>query len=223
MEMHIQALFTHDAWSCILAINSWQGGTAPRFFLGRTEQGTIWRFRNDLPEQLCDKLTVLCQRESVTISERPKYETEYIRLLAENAPIKQIWLGPAYWFANGAAIVEETVLINEQNAHLLQGGFDDWLPDIPHQQPIVAMLVGGRAVALCASVRISKFAHEAGVETVPSQRRKGYAVKVVSGWANAVAKLGVQPLYSTSIENLASQNVTNRLGLSKFGVDFHIT
>ena len=114
-------------------------------------------------------------------------------------------------------------MIDEQNAHFLQDGLQDWISAIPHQQPVAAMIVDDRAVAVCASVRISDAAHEAGVETVASHRQKGYAVKVVSVWARAVEKLGMLPFYSTSIENIASQNVANRLGLAKFGVDFHIT
>ena len=223
MEMHIRALYVHDERSRVLTINSWQSGIAPRFFLGRTEQGNIWRFRDDLPERLCDELTALCQIEPAKISERPKHETEYVRILSANAPISQIWFGPAYWFASGVTNAEEPILIDEQNARLLQNGLEDWIPDIPHQQPFVAMVADGRAVAVCASVRISDVAYEAGVETVASQRQKGYAVKAVSAWANAVEKLGKLPLYSTSFENIASQNVAKRLGMSQFGVDFHIT
>jgi predicted GNAT family acetyltransferase len=61
------------------------------------------------------------------------------------------------------------------------------------------------------------------VETLEGQRRKGYAVSVVSAWAKAVEEMGARPLYSTSIENIASQNVAARLGLARYGVDFHIT
>ena len=223
MAVHIRALYVHDEQTRLISINDWQGGVAPRFFLGRTQQGNIWQFRNDLPEELRDELTELCQTEPLTTSKRPKHEAEYVRILSENAPINRLWFGPAYWFADGVTNAEEPILINEQNAHLLQGGLEAWVPDVPYQQPFVAVIVDGRAVAVCASVRISDDAHEAGVETVASQQQKGYAVKVVSAWASAVYKLGAKPLYSTSIENIASQNVANRLGLAKFGIDFHIT
>ena len=223
MRLHVRSLYVHDDHSHIVSINDWHGGVAPRFFLGRTEQGNVWRFRNDLPADLCQALKSLCETETCKSSERPRYEAEYVRILSAQAPVERIWFGPAYWFANGAMVAQEPILINEQNAHLLQDGLENWLPDVPFQQPFVAMIIGGRAVAVCASVRISAAAHEAGVETLASHRQKGYAVGVVSAWARAVAKMGALPLYSTSIENIASQNVAARLGLSMYGVDFHVT
>jgi predicted GNAT family acetyltransferase len=105
----------------------------------------------------------------------------------------------------------------------LQNGLPEWIPDVPYQQPFVAVIVDGQAVAVCASVRITDAAHEAGVETLAAHRRKGYAVAVVSAWASAVEKMGALPLYSTSVENVASQSVAARLGLSQYGADFHIS
>ena len=87
----------------------------------------------------------------------------------------------------------------------------------------MAVIVDGQAAAVCASVRITDAAHEAGVETLEGYRRKGYAVAVVSTWASAVEKMGVLPLYSTAVENVASQKVAARLGLSQYGADFHIS
>ena len=223
MQMHVRALYLHDEQSRLISINDRYGSLAPRFFLGRTEQGNLWRFRNDLPPQLCDELNSLCQTEPFATSDRPRHEAEYIRILSRHAPIERIWLGPAYWFANDLTVAPEPIPITEQNSYLLQGGLQDWIPDIPYQQPLVSMTVGGQAVAICASVRISAAAHEAGVETLPSHRQKGYAVAVVSAWAGAVEKMGTLPLYSTSLENIASQTVAARLGLSKYGIDFHVT
>ena len=61
-----------------------------------------------------------------------------------------------------------------------------------------------------------------GSQTLASHRRKGYAVSVISAWASTVEKLGALPLYSTSIDNMLSQKVAARVGLSRYGVDFHI-
>ena len=84
------------------------------------------------------------------------------------------------------------------------------------------MLNGDNAVAVCASVRITDAAHEAGVETVPAYRRCGYATRVVRAWADAVSSMGAKPLYSTSWANLASQTVAKRLGLVFVGNDYQI-
>ena len=223
MEMHIRALYVHDEQSRLIFINDGEHVPAPRFFLGRTSQGNIWRFRHDLPQTVCAKLSALCKAEEFSMSAAPLHQAEYLQILAAHAPIDKIWHGSAFWFAHPVKDDDGTVSIDAQNAHLLQGGLEEWIPDMRYQQPAVALLVDGQAVAICASVRITEAAHEAGVETVPGHRQKGYAVKVVQAWAKAVAKLGARPIYSLSDENLASMRVANRLGLSKFGADFHIT
>ncbi len=223
MQMHVQALFVHDERSRLLSINDGQERVAPRFFLGRTGQGHVWRFRHDLPEALCAELESLCQTEPTTTTERPQYEAQYVHILAAQEPVERLWLGPAYWFPNRVGLALGPIPISEQNAYLLQNGLQDWIPDVPTQQPFVAMIVGGQAVAVCASVRVTDAAHEAGVETLEEHRQRGYATSVVSAWASAVMKRGVLPLYSTSLANVASQKVAARLGLSRYGVDFHIT
>ena len=67
MNIHVRALFTHDSESRLLFVNE-PGGTtvqAARMFLGRTRAGNIWRFRVDLPENLCEELAALCGKEPV--------------------------------------------------------------------------------------------------------------------------------------------------------------
>jgi predicted GNAT family acetyltransferase len=86
-----------------------------------------------------------------------------------------------------------------------------------------ALVVDGRAVAVCCTVRQTSEAHEAGVETVPAFRGCGYAAQVVTAWASAVRERGQVPLYSTSWQNEASRAVARKLGLIQFGNDLHIT
>jgi predicted GNAT family acetyltransferase len=89
--------------------------------------------------------------------------------------------------------------------------------------PLFAIIVDGRAVAVCGSVRHTPPAHEAGVETVLEFRRRGFAAEVVASWAGAVRAAGVTPLYSTSWTNTPSQAVARKLGLICFGSDLHLT
>jgi RimJ/RimL family protein N-acetyltransferase len=220
--MHVQALYVHDDQSRLISINDWNGGLVPRFFLGRTDQGSIWRFRSDIPHEICEELTTLCKTEPYRLSGPPIHEHEYQRILSRLGPVDHLWNGPAYWFSQTPTVVNTTTAIKAHNAFLLEQGLKDWIPDIPHQQPMSAIIVDDKAVAICASVRITDAAHEAGVETRVSHQKQGFAVSVVSAWAHAVQEMGALPLYSTSNENMASQKVAARLGLSKFGADFRI-
>ena len=225
MRIHVEALYTHDDRLRIRSVNEPGGDVAPRFFLGRTNAGNLRRFRTDLPDELVVELEKLCDEEPVTeeLPRVPMHQAEYIRLLTSHAPIERVWAGPAYWFSTDVAPRAQPVEINESNADLLQGGLEDWLEDVPHRRPFMAMVEDGHAVSVCASVRITHAAHAAGVETLPTYRRKGHAANVVAGWANAVRKLHAIALYSTSWDNTASRNVAAGLGLSMLGVDFHIT
>jgi predicted GNAT family acetyltransferase len=72
-------------------------------------------------------------------------------------------------------------------------------------------------------VRRTARAHEAGVETHPAFRGRGFAVRAVAAWARAVRATGVLPLYSTSWENHGSRGVARRLGLVQLGSDLHVT
>ena len=45
----VEALFRYDGHGRLTSINEWNGGAAPRFFLMRTIDGVICRFRADLP------------------------------------------------------------------------------------------------------------------------------------------------------------------------------
>jgi predicted GNAT family acetyltransferase len=76
---------------------------------------------------------------------------------------------------------------------------------------------------VCASVRVTVDAHEAGVETHPDFRGRGQGARAVAAWATLVRESGAVPLYSTSWSNEASRRLASRLGLVQFGSDLHIT
>ena len=63
MRIHVEALFTHNEGLRIESVNQPNGGVAPRFFLGRTIAGNLWRFRTDLPGDLVKELKKLCNGE----------------------------------------------------------------------------------------------------------------------------------------------------------------
>ena len=226
MTIHVQALFTHDDHSRLLSVNEPGGGApAPRLFFGRTWMGNLWRFRADLPEMLIEELEALCADEPVgkAFHRQPHHVESYVRLLETHAPGHKLWMGPAYHCTGQLALSRPVRVITKTNAQLLRGGFEKLHSELPTWQPFLGLIEKGRAVSICRSVRITRVAHEAGVETLPDFRGRGYAMDVVAGWARVVHSMGAIPLYSTSWENTASQALAKKLHLMQFGADFHIT
>lgn len=177
-----------------------------------------------MPDTLVARLGELCRDEALgeVSRERPAREEAYLDLLGHQAPVTQIWAGPVYRADAVPPPPRPPVAIHEGNADLLRSLFPDWLADVPHRRPFLAVVEDDRAVALCASVRISDAVHCAGVETHADYRRQGHAAAVVAGWAQAVRAFGATPFYSTSWDNLASRAVAARLGLPLVATDFHV-
>ena len=225
MNMHLNALYAQDHDCRLTAINQWDGGLVPRFHLGRTATGNLWRFRADLPDTLTSELTACCELEPPldAADPLPKYRATYERLLAEHAAIESIQAGPAYFAPESMSKdVPDTIMIDRQNAGLLRSSMPDWLEDAAHRSPFVAALDNDRIVAVCASVRITSAAHEAGVETLPGHRRRGHGRRAVVAWAQAVRRTGALPMYSTSWENRASQALARVLGFEPIGADYKV-
>lgn len=226
IEVHARALFTHDARSRILSVNEpWGASPAPRMFFGRTRGGNLWRFRADLPDELFEELEALCAGEPADAELRspPRNSDACARLLEAHAPVRETSAGPAYYFGEYPEPSGQTRAVTQANAELLRGGFEEFVEELPSAQPFFALVEGGRAVSLCRSVRITPAAHEAGVETLPEFRGRGYAADATAAWARAVKSLGAEPLYSTSWENTASRALAKKLNLTQYGSDFEIT
>jgi hypothetical protein len=71
----------------------------------------------------------------------------------------------------------------------------------------------GKIVSTCVSSRENESCSEAWVYTIPKYRNRGYAQKVVGGWAKSAISEGKVPFYSHKIQNIASANLAKRLGL----------
>ena len=226
MNERADCLFKHDDKGRITFANEAGGARAPRFFLGRAQAGVWWRCRDDLPAPIVAQIDRLCRDEPIdsNLREPPRHAECYRALLQTHQPIEREWSGPVYPFPRAVTSSPgELVAITRANADLLAADFRDWLADVGRCNPLLALVHEGRVVSLCASVRITPAIHEAGMETLPAERGRGFAGAVVGGWARAVRELGAEPLYSTSWENTASQAVARKLGLLPFGADFHLT
>jgi hypothetical protein len=197
-------------------------GRAPHLHILRTPGILICRCHAQLGDEVAGAIEALAHRPRGRPSEWAREYADYARLLAAAAPLKAIRSGPLYDFPGPVTLGEDAVSIDATNAGLLRGGLDEWLPDVAAGLPMSVTLAGGRAVAVCASVKASQVAHCAGVETLPQYRGRGFAAQAVAGWARAVMARGAAPIYGTTFDNLASQGVARRLGLRLIAAEFSI-
>lgn len=227
LELQIDALWTHDADGRICRVNEPEGDPAPRFFLGRTKQGNLWRFRDDVPAEAVHKLEQLAAAEPVTddLRAQPVNFSAFCDVLRPYGEVRDIYAGPAYQFPASISWPANVVAISEANTELLNalvGEDDDVGRSLPVRKPWMVVLEQGTGVASCFSARMTARAAEAGVWTLEAFRGRGYAANVAAAWACAVRDMGRVPLYSTDWENLASQGVARKLGLQMYAADLSI-
>jgi len=226
MELHIQTLYRCDPNGRLRCVNEVGDPAAPRFYMGRTPQGNTWRFRNDLPTNVVEELDRLCRMEPVSADlVNPPQSCAAIRAaLQRHSPMAEEYRGLAYRIVEDTQPRSPVVLISHANLELVRVGFP-WILSLPRDKdvgPIAAVIEQGRAVSICYCSRLPAQATEAGVETLPAFRGRGYATDAVAGWAAEVRRLGVVPLYSTSWSNRASQRIAHKLRMMLYGEDWSI-
>lgn len=231
LQLQVDALFTHDPRGRILYLNEPGGDRAPRFFLGRTREGNLWRCRDDVVEGTVRELARLASGEPVCddLRAEPRNMAAFLAALRadrESASVEWQYAGPAYRFPDELPPVMATVTrLTRTDLHLLRlmpWDLDETAREFERYEPFMAVIEDGAAMSLCHSARLTDQAAEAGVETLKAYRGRGYATTVVAGWAYAIRATGRIPLYSTSWDNLASQAVARRLGLVQYGTDLSL-
>lgn len=221
MTAHCAALFVQNEDRELVCVNDWHRRPAPVYWMGFSHKGIVWRFRMDVAVETRAEIERLIGDESTDPSLRwPKHHDSYCALLHEARATS----GPTYRLSAHSARSDHSVRrVSLADAAVLRGsGLEAWIPDIPHQQPMFVSLEDGRAVAVCASVRTTPIADEAGVESLPRSRRRGHATAAVAAWSQAVLGAGKVPLYSTTWDNLASQAVARHLGSVAFGWEYRV-
>ena len=146
MRTQVATVFTFDAAGRMRSVNEPGGAAAPRFFMGQTPEGNQWWFRHDLELELVRALEALCLRTPVTHDmARPSLRADpYETLLAEHAPIENIWAGPAYYFPNDIEVPADTVLIEEGSRDMLRPYCVEWFDDVSDCQPFAVLPRDGR-------------------------------------------------------------------------------
>ena len=224
MELHVEALYRHTAEGRLLETREVDAVRAPRFFLGRTRSGNLWRFRDDLPASLERGLDALAAAEPVLpeLSREPAALLQIRELLHEHEEIERIEVGPAYSFPEVLSPPAQVLRLTDESSEVLEEEFAWLRTERAACEPALAVVIEGRAVSVGFSSRVTGRAAEAGVNTLEAFRCRGHASQVVAAWAMAVREMGRVPLYSTSWDNLASQGVARRLGLRLYGVDLSV-
>ncbi len=200
---------------------------APRFFMGRSAEGNLWRFHHDLPEDVTLELDGLCRAEPTPSNLRaePRQAGAIRAVLERHSSIAGEERGPAYRLPETSRQPRAAIIVTEENAQVLERYFPWKLTSRNSFStgPLAASVVNDHAVSICYCARLTDAAAEAGVETTESARGLGHAGAAVAVWAAAIQSRGLLPLYSTSWDNAASQRVAQKLGAVMYGEDWWIT
>ena len=223
MALHVRALFVQDQDGRLGRANESGGVRAPRFFLGRTADGHRCWFGPGLTEAARTELESLVANLPRSPIDEPIDPGPFREVLDREVQVSSVWAGPAYRFPTTSAPPSgESQLIDPSQAGVLEPYLLEWSGDVEACAPFAVAMHDGAAVSLCASVRRTDAADEAGVETHPDFRGRGHAGRAVARWASEVRRSGRHPLYSTSWDNTASISVATKLGLIHFGSDLHM-
>jgi hypothetical protein len=157
IEAQVEALYVHDGNGRLLRTNEPDPLPAPRFFLGRTQEGNLWRVRDDVPERLARELEGLASREPAAADLRtnPAHHEQYCALLKTDAEIQLVYAGPAYTFPAEIPTPAKVVRIGAGNAIVLQRGFGGAADGFEKRAPCVAVVEDGMAVSVCFCSRVS--------------------------------------------------------------------
>lgn len=219
MRARADVLFTYDERGRMVSRNDPERKPAPRLFLAYTSAGYVLRLGQDVSDAMETRLQSIVGTQPPVADMRsaPPVVSAIQDVLEQPASGQEG--GPVYRFPEMLWRVGGTVRISEDNVYLARDTFPWLLTELADWRPCFAVVHGGAAVSVCFSARIGAAVCEAGVETLPDFRGRGYAAGATSAWARAIRDSSRVPLYSTSWGNLASQAVARRLGLTMVGAD----
>ena len=209
-ELHLQTMFRFGADGRIVSTREPGAKHGPVFWLARGYKSCAWAVRRDTPNRVARELPRIAADEPPTTDFRapPMYASRYQSLI--NGIVET---GPAFHFPT--SIPEPTGVVFANTVGPLVRHFPDWRADaVEGRTPVAVVEHEGSAISVCCCARRSDLAAEAGLETAPGFRGRGYAARVTAAWALAVRSSGRVPLYSTSWSNAASLAVADKLGLT---------
>ncbi|MDA1763802.1 GNAT family N-acetyltransferase [Bacillus cereus] len=218
IAIQVEVLFVHSPVGKMKCVNEKGNPKAPRFFLGRTREGSITRYHCNVDDKTISKIEKLIREPSNHIE-----IAKIINVLNEERTVENIWMGPAFMLPNNLHKPTRTIQITEKNKELLRENFPNLIEQMEWRQPYFAIVQNEKVVSICCSARSTPVAAEASVETLAEFQGNGYGTDVVTAWAISIQEEKRIPLYSTSWDNYASQAVARKLKLINYGMNLHIT
>jgi hypothetical protein len=214
-------------------------GPGPRFCMWGSANTNVAFVRHDVGETTARMLLDLAARETplALAGSTPVHAGRYVQLLEAEAPVVDRGAGLCYWFPYDLAYEHGLVLATSDMPRAER----DRLrvrPDIVLPEPFVELgfstigklwepwciaLHDGEVASIVETVRLARRGAEAGVNTVPTLRGRGFAAAATAGWATLPSLRSRALFYSTAMTNRSSQRVTERLGLRFLGASFSVT
>jgi len=226
LQAHIETLYVLDANGDMRTNNVPfvpARRQAPAFHLGWTDRGYVSCFRHDVPTDTRGQVrNLVASQWPFPNSKGPLEKNRYVEILSEYCKGRR-GSGPAFIMPEGELPAGDATPVTRDNAHVLETSFADWMKEVDDAQPLYAVVVEGRAVSACGTVRRSVRGIEAGVNTLEGYRRRGYAKRAVAAWCQAARQEGLIVFYSTSWSNAASCALANSLGLKQVAVEFSVS
>jgi GNAT superfamily N-acetyltransferase len=182
------------------------------------------RFGAAVSDDLMRRIAGIIEREpaGADVSVAPVWLDAVRDVLADDAPITVTGGGPAFRFPLPVSPPPNVVQLTDANLGVARETFRWLYDDLAGWGPAFVVVEDRIAVSGFFSARNGAEAAEAGVETLPDYRGRGFAAAVTIAWAAEIQAGGRQPIYSTGWSNVASQAVARRLGLTLFGADISL-
>lgn len=207
-QTHLETLFLLDDRR-IVSTREPDPSRGPEFVLIRRADSCAWALGSDIGEERAREVARLALDEHPTANfqEPPRHAEQYVKILGG-----EFEAGPAFEFPEHIPLFQKAVLI--EDVEQLRGSFNGWTADeLPERSPIVAVVEDGAPRSICFCARASESFAEAGLETHPEFRGRGFAGLATATWATAIRASGRTPIYSTSWSNAPSLAVARKLGL----------
>jgi RimJ/RimL family protein N-acetyltransferase len=220
MRLRLDVLYTYDERGRLLLSNEPIESArvqSPDLALGIANGQSLFRAGANVPDDVIDRLGAIPAGQLLATGTEKYFEA----LERELRPLGE-WTrsgGPAYRFPQTPEFSAEAIEITEATRSVLQGHTEWFFDEYNLWGRAFAIVRNGIAVSTCFSSRQDDRSAEAGLWTDPDFRGQGFAWSVTQSWAAAVYESGRIPFYSTSWDNVASQNVARKLGLISIGED----